>query len=89
MVVPLAEEETPRIHRNKQMRANAMAAISSLDIPEPPSTTPRGHRRKGSVSGRGKRVSSSFEVTGNISEWFFFVVSFGFYLIHFWKSSTT
>jgi len=68
MIVPLAEEETPRIQRNKQMRANAMAAISSLEIPETPSKTPRGHRRKGSVSGRGKRVSSSFEVTGNISE---------------------
>jgi len=70
IIVPLPEEETPRIQRNKQMRADAMAAISSLEIPETPISKPRGHRRKGSVSGRGKRVSSSFEVTGNISEYF-------------------
>jgi kinetochore protein Mis13/DSN1 len=77
VTMPLSEQETPRIQRNKQMRSNAMAAITNgrnQEIPQTPATNPRGHRRKGSVSGRGKRVSSSFEVTGHISKYFFAVM---------------
>lgn len=65
VVVPLPEEETPKIERNKQMRAGAMAAIVNGRNQE---MTPHAHRRKSSVSGRGKRVSTSFEATGIISK---------------------
>jgi len=81
MTAPLPEEDTPRIERNKQFRAGAMAAIVNGRGREPEekttTTTPSrtGHRRKSSVSGRGKRVSSSFEATGIISE-FLSVVCF-------------
>jgi kinetochore protein Mis13/DSN1 len=81
ITVPLPEEEIPTIQRNKQMRASAMAAITngrSQELPETPRTTPSRHRRKGSVSARGKRVSSSFEVTGNISKYFCVVPFFPF-----------
>jgi len=81
MTAPLPEEDTPRIERNKQLRAGAMAAIVNGRGREPEATTTTatpsrtGHRRKSSVSGRGKRVSSSFEATGIISE-FLSVVRF-------------
>ena len=90
MTVPLPDEETPIIQRNKQMRAGAMAGITngrSREVSETPRTTPSRHRRKGSVSGRGKRVSSSFEVTGNISK--YFIAEFWFWSHLFLDSSTT
>jgi kinetochore protein Mis13/DSN1 len=74
ITVPLPDEGTPIIQRNKWMRASAMATFTngrSQEVPKTPSTTPSRYRRTDSVSGRGKRVSSSFEVTGNISECFF------------------
>ena len=71
MTTPLPEDDTPRIERNKQLRSGAMAAIVNGRGREPEGkTTPSrtGHRRKSSVGGRGKRVSSSFEATGVIGE---------------------
>lgn len=70
-LVPLTEQETPTIERNKQMRAGAMATIANgrnQEGAETGSTTPHGQRRKSSVSGRGKRVSTSFEASGIISK---------------------
>ncbi|KAF8805336.1 hypothetical protein BYT27DRAFT_7258448 [Phlegmacium glaucopus] len=62
---PLPENETPQIKRNKQLREGAMAAIGSgrAQTPEVNGNDTR-HRRKSSVNGRGKRISSSFEATG-------------------------
>ncbi|KAG6876938.1 hypothetical protein C0993_011902 [Termitomyces sp. T159_Od127] len=77
------EDETPQIQRNKRLRAGAMAAISSggsetdsggdmaVDPVTPPrrpgQSAPGSTRRKSSV-GRGKRISSSFEATGIITQ---------------------
>ena len=58
---PLAENETPQLKRNKEMRQAAMDAI----VNERNDTR---HRRKSSVNGRGKRISSSFEVSGILRE---------------------
>lgn len=77
-LVPLTELETPTIQRNKQMRAGAMASIangSDQKGRETGSMTPHGSRRKSSVSGRGKRVSTSFEATGIISKILIYAVS--------------
>lgn len=61
---PLPENETPQIKRNKQLREGAMAAIGGrARTPEVNGNDTR-HRRKSSVNGRGKRISSSFEATG-------------------------
>ncbi len=66
---PLPEQETPGIERNKQLTANAMATIVNGRRRDTDMTMPTAaHRRRSSVSGRGKRVSSSFEATGIISE---------------------
>jgi len=79
--MPLPEEETPRIKRNKQLRSGAMAAIVNGRGREPEgktmsTPTRTGHRRKSSVSRRGKRVSSSFDDMGIISELFNTIVRF-------------
>jgi hypothetical protein len=63
--VPLLDDGAPIFQQNKQTNGR------SQEVPETPSTTPSRHRMAGSVSGQGKRVSSSFEVTGNFSECFF------------------
>lgn len=79
------EDETSQILRNKRLRAGAMVAVSSggpeigtggdmaVDPVTPPrkpgQSAPGSARRKSSV-GRGKRISSSFEATGIISEFF-------------------
>jgi len=65
---PLSEQETSTLERNKRLTADAMATIANgrrrdTDMIMPTAT----HRRRSSVSGRGKRVSSSFEATGIIS----------------------
>ncbi|KAG6845258.1 hypothetical protein H0H87_011993 [Tephrocybe sp. NHM501043] len=80
--LPAADDETPQIHRNKRLRAGAMAAIASgtgsnmvVDPITPPRTHMNGasgsgnssHRRKSSV-GRGKRISTSFQNTGVIPQ---------------------
>ena len=65
-VVPLPDNDTPTIDRNKQLRSGAMAAItggSNGNHARP------DHRRRSSVSGRGKRVSTSFEATGIIGKY--------------------
>ncbi|KNZ75812.1 Kinetochore protein mis13 [Termitomyces sp. J132] len=78
------EDETPQIQRNKRLRAGAMAAFSSggsdtptdtgmvVDPVTPPrrpgQSAPGSSRRKSSVGGRGKRISSSFEATGVITQ---------------------
>jgi len=76
IVTPLPDHDTPKIQRNKQMRSNVMGANANgrhQTVPETetPTTTPGGSRRKSSVSGRGKRVSSSFELSGIISKFSF------------------
>ena len=65
MTAPLPEEDTPRIERNKQLRAGAMAAIVNgrgRDPEEKTTTTPSrtGHRRKSSVSGRWEESEQCF-----------------------------
>ena len=66
----IPERETPKIERNKQLREGAMAAIangrSSRPLEQNGKGQGQGHRRKSSVSGRGKRISTSFETTGVI-----------------------
>ncbi|EEB91380.1 hypothetical protein MPER_10265, partial [Moniliophthora perniciosa FA553] len=65
------------IARNKSLREGAIAAIRAIsEEPETEeqrgrnqNTTPgKGHKRKSSVSGRGKRISASFETTGAFTE---------------------
>ena len=68
ITTPMPEHDTPRAERNKQLRSGAMAAIVNGRGRSPDPTPGQGHRRKSSVSGRGKRISSSFEATGIISE---------------------
>lgn len=58
---PLQPRETPQIDRNRAMRDGTL----SQGTPGTP-----GHRRRSSLSGRGKRASSSFENNGVISELF-------------------
>ncbi|CAA7269447.1 unnamed protein product [Cyclocybe aegerita] len=66
---PLPDNDTPRAERNKQLRQPAMDAIAqSRGRPvEANGASGQGHRRKSSISGRGKRISSSFEATGIIT----------------------
>ncbi|KAG8213334.1 Mis12-Mtw1 protein family-domain-containing protein [Butyriboletus roseoflavus] len=56
---PLPESETPRIERNKLMREGP-------SIPRTPQTP--SHSRRTSMTMRGKRISTSFENTGVISQ---------------------
>ncbi|KAF5374482.1 hypothetical protein D9615_009065 [Tricholomella constricta] len=80
--LPPEGDETPQIQRNKRLRAGAMAELvagnsngsMSMDAKTPPngslstgSGTGSGHRRKSSVGGRGKRISSCFQSTGVMS----------------------
>lgn len=66
---PLPENETPQIKRNKQLRQDMMNAIGNgrAQTREVSGNDTR-HRRKSSVSSRGKRISSSFEATGVLCE---------------------
>ncbi|KAG6853876.1 hypothetical protein C0991_000483 [Blastosporella zonata] len=75
--LPAVDDETHQIQRNKRLRAGAMAAIvsgtGSVDMVVDPITPPRAgssssHRRKSSVGARGKRISSSFQATGVITQ---------------------
>ena len=75
MSAPLEQDETPQIQRNKRLREGAMAAIASEREGDQENVNGRGrgndrgtnHRRRSSVS-RGKRISSSFDLTGIIGE---------------------
>ncbi|KAG2060752.1 hypothetical protein BDR06DRAFT_1048284 [Suillus hirtellus] len=58
---PLPDSETPQIERNKLLREGA-----SLP-PRTPQRTP-SHSRRTSMSARGKRISTSFENTGVITQ---------------------
>ncbi|KAF9533998.1 Mis12-Mtw1 protein family-domain-containing protein [Crepidotus variabilis] len=65
---PMPDHDTPKIERNKQLRADAMSAYeNSRGRTQEPGPS-QGHRRKSSVSGRGKRMSTSFEATGIITQ---------------------
>ncbi|KAF8072295.1 Mis12-Mtw1 protein family-domain-containing protein [Lyophyllum atratum] len=70
--LPPEADETPLIQRNKRLRAGAMAALGAgadtMDPLTPPGGSGSGHRRKSSVGGRGKRMSSTFESTGVITQ---------------------
>ncbi|KAG9314948.1 Mis12-Mtw1 protein family-domain-containing protein [Chiua virens] len=58
---PLPESETPQIERNKLMREGP-------SIPRTPQSQTPSHSRRSSMSMRGKRISTSFENTGVISQ---------------------
>ena len=76
--VLLPAEETPQIERNKLLRQGAMAAIAQergREVDRRNGITASGHRRKSSINSRGKRISSSFEATGVISEFFLLISS--------------
>ena len=62
--IPLPENETPQLKRNKELRQGAMAAIVN-------GQNDTRHHRKSSVNVRGKRISSSFEATGVLCEFTF------------------
>lgn len=57
---PLQPRETPQIDRNRAMRDGTLKDHGTPGTP--------GHRRRSSLSGRGKRASTSFENNGVISE---------------------
>ncbi|RDB30918.1 Kinetochore protein mis13 [Hypsizygus marmoreus] len=67
--VLLPADETPQIQRNKRLREGAMAAIGNGRADSSPASGSEGgrHRRKSSI-GRGKRISTSFETTGVITQ---------------------
>ncbi|KAF9232961.1 Mis12-Mtw1 protein family-domain-containing protein [Melanogaster broomeanus] len=58
---PLHDSETPQIERNKHMR-------DGQPLPRTPQTHTPSHSRRSSMSMRGKRISTSFENTGVISQ---------------------
>ncbi|KAF9223801.1 hypothetical protein BS17DRAFT_802306 [Gyrodon lividus] len=58
---PLPESETPQIERNKLMR-------EGQPLPRTTQTQTPSHSRRSSMSMRGKRISTSFENTGVISQ---------------------
>lgn len=57
---PLQPRETPQIDRNRAMRDGTLKDHGTPGTP--------GQRRRSSLSGRGKRASTSFENNGVISE---------------------
>ncbi|KAF8632735.1 hypothetical protein AX15_001706 [Amanita polypyramis BW_CC] len=81
-IQPVPLDETPQIERNKRLREGTMnAVIATNGDVTPAETSRRGrererelntvnghHRRKSSISSRGKRISTSFEVTGVIPQ---------------------
>ncbi|KIL64062.1 hypothetical protein M378DRAFT_78848 [Amanita muscaria Koide BX008] len=80
-IQPLADESL-QIVRNKRIREGAMAAITAVNGDATHAETSRRgrerereqntvnghHRRKSSISSRGKRISTSFEITGVIPQ---------------------
>ncbi|KAL0953316.1 hypothetical protein HGRIS_004563 [Hohenbuehelia grisea] len=73
-LVAVPDRETPQLEKNKSLRDNAMAQWTANNTPSqrtsslPPSGSSSGHRRKSSISSRGKRISGMFEATGIISQ---------------------
>ncbi|TFY50902.1 hypothetical protein EVG20_g11265, partial [Dentipellis fragilis] len=63
-ILPLAPRETPQIEKNKAMRGESSQPSGSGGAGGPGG----GHRRRSSLSMRGKRTSTSFATTGIISE---------------------
>jgi kinetochore protein Mis13/DSN1 len=61
-LVPLPERETPEITKNKILRREIVGGERKRPVEKD------GGRRKSSMTGRGKRVSSSFENAGVIGE---------------------
>ncbi|KAJ7171671.1 Mis12-Mtw1 protein family-domain-containing protein [Mycena crocata] len=52
---------TPQAERNKILRGDAMAAIArDAERGRTPESDPKGHRRRSSLGGRGKRASTSY-----------------------------
>ncbi|KAH8112630.1 Mis12-Mtw1 protein family-domain-containing protein [Phellopilus nigrolimitatus] len=76
-MMPIVEQETPQIKKNKLFRGESMQRPAPIDFGKPPSNVSgsgpsseesSGHsRRRSSLSMRGKRSSSSFESTGIIT----------------------
>lgn len=66
--MPLPSDDTPRIERNKRLREGAMAAITDGWSPAASNGREGGRGRKSSISSRGKRISTSFETTGVITQ---------------------
>ena len=76
IIQALPVHESPQIERNKRLREGAMNAIAATNGDDTQAETSRRgrereresstvnghHRRKSSLSGRGKRISTSFEV---------------------------
>lgn len=63
--IPIEQNETPQIQRNKRLREGSMAAIASDEegerrVGREKERSTGHHRRKSSLS-RGKRISSAFE----------------------------
>ncbi|KAF9475965.1 hypothetical protein BDN70DRAFT_883059 [Pholiota conissans] len=65
---PLPDDEETQQERNKQLRQGAMDAITGNRGRSMETDSSRGHRRKSSVGGRGKRTSTAFETTGVITQ---------------------
>ncbi|KAH7884268.1 Mis12-Mtw1 protein family-domain-containing protein [Phlebopus sp. FC_14] len=63
---PLPQSETPQIERNKLMREGSSLPTQRVSQ-TPPTRTPQ-HSRRSSLSMRGKRISTSFENTGVITQ---------------------
>jgi len=68
IMIPMPEHDTQGVDCNKQLRSGAMSAVLDSRGRTPEPMPGQGHRRKSSVSGRGKRSSSFFEATGIIGE---------------------
>lgn len=66
-MMPIAEEETPQIDKNREFRGQLTRKASSSSISENGELTGSA-RRRSSMGMRGKRASSTFD-TGIISEW--------------------
>jgi kinetochore protein Mis13/DSN1 len=75
----LPERETPTIQRNKQLREPSLNAIRQGSTSSEPSGQQNGHRRRGSMNGRGKRVSDLWENAGVICEFRILNAWFGSY----------
>lgn len=77
-VIPLVERETPQIMKNKMMRGEHPSMKQSVNSrstsqtsdenrgPVASSSQAPGHRRRTSMSMRGKRISAAFEASGII-----------------------
>ncbi|KAJ7595719.1 Mis12-Mtw1 protein family-domain-containing protein [Mycena floridula] len=66
---PLPTSETPQIQRNKAMRSGDTSRGASREPDGGEGVeSKRGHRRRSSLGGRGKRISDAFEASGVIAQ---------------------